>query len=106
MAKSKRKTLADDLHARGLRKRVARTLAGAIGSGSHTRTPDLVTRVAGDLNRLARELEDRATGRPAKRRAAARKGAETRARRAKARSNAAKKGARKRTTASARGRRS
>ena len=52
-----------------------------------------------DLRGVVRDLEDRAKGGPAKRKATAKKAAATRKRNAKKRSNAAKKGARTRAKA-------
>ncbi len=98
MAKSREKQLADALHERGLRKRVARSVAGALGSGNAKRPPAQVARVADDLRGLAVDLENRATGRNRKRPAAAR----TRARNAEKRSVAARKAGRKRSTSSPR----
>jgi hypothetical protein len=85
------------LRTRGLRKSVAQNLAEAVGGARRRRKPPkAVARVVGDLRQLASELEDRATGAPAKRKAAAKKAAETRKRNAAKRSAAAKKGARTR----------
>ncbi|MBJ7455729.1 MAG: hypothetical protein JHC74_06695 [Thermoleophilia bacterium] len=101
MATSKAtKDLIEDLHERGLRKKVAKSVAEAIGSGSHKTAPPAVAQVMEDLKGMADEIEDRATGRSAKRRAAGRKAAATRARKADARSAAARKGARSRTASS------
>jgi hypothetical protein len=55
-----------------------------------------VKKVAADLRSMASDLEDRATGGPAKRKAAAKKAANTRKRNAAKRSAAAKKGAKTR----------
>jgi hypothetical protein len=93
--KSKQDELFDMLRARGLRKRVARTLAEATGKTS-SRTPKSVRNAANDLRELASAIEDRATGGPAKRKAAAKKAAATRKRKATARSTAAKKAAKTR----------
>lgn len=83
------------LRAHGLRKRVARTIAEATGK-STSRTPKVLRNAASDLKALASDLEDRATGGPAKRKAAAQKAANTRKRKAKARSESAKKAAKTR----------
>jgi hypothetical protein len=88
------------LRARGLRKRVARSLAEATAR-TNRRTPKGVKRVTSDLRALVREVEDRATGGPAKRKAAAKKAAATRKRKASQRSAAAKKAARTRAKAKA-----
>jgi hypothetical protein len=96
--------LFDRLRANGLRKRVAQTVAGAVGAGrgaTSRKPPAAVMKVVGDLRGLASELEDRATGGPAKRKAAAKKAAATRKRAAAKRSAAAKKGARTRARAKA-----
>ena len=102
MARSKKGDLVDALRARGLRKKVAERAADAIGSRPRKRQPSAVTRVIDDLKGLAEEIEDRATGRSAKRKAAARKAAQTRKRKARSRSRAAKKGAATRAKAKAR----
>jgi hypothetical protein len=93
--KSRQDEVFDMLRARGLRKKVARTIADATGRTS-SRTPKVLRNAASDLRSLASELEDRATGGPAKRKAAAQKAANTRKRKAKARSDAAKKAAKTR----------
>src|SRR5436309_1441903 len=98
--KSRRDELFDMLRARGLRKSVARSLADATAT-ANKRTPKSVKKVTSDLRALATELEDRAKGGPAKRKAAAKKAAATRKRKASARSAAAKKGARTRAKARA-----
>jgi hypothetical protein len=89
--KSRQDELFEMLRARGLRKRVARSIADATG-----RSPKGVKKVTNDLRALAREIEDRATGGPAKRKAAAKKAAATRKRNASKRSAAAKKAAKTR----------
>lgn len=93
--KSRQDEIFEMLRARGLRKRVARTIAEATGK-STSRTPKVLRNAASDLKALAAELEDRATGGPAKRKAAAKKAAATRKRKATARSTAAKKAAKTR----------
>jgi uncharacterized sporulation protein YeaH/YhbH (DUF444 family) len=98
--KSRQDELFELLRARGLRKSVARSLAKATGRANRT-TPKGVKKVASDLRALASELEDRATGGPAKRKAAAKKAANTRKRNASKRSAAAKKGAKTRAKAKA-----
>lgn len=94
MAKNRSRTdeLVDMLRARGLRKQVAKQIADAT-NGTRKRTPTQVLRVLDDLRKLADELEDRITGGPAKRQAAAKKAANTRKRAATKRSAAAKKAA-------------
>jgi hypothetical protein len=98
--KSRQDELFEMLRARGLRKRVARSLAEATGRANRN-TPTGVKKVASDLRALASELEDRATGGPAKRKAAAKKAAATRKRKASQRSAAAKKAAKTRAKAKA-----
>jgi hypothetical protein len=98
--KSRQDEVFEMLRARGLRKRVARSVAKATGSANRN-TPQGVKKVANDLRALASEIEDRATGGPAKRKAAAQKAANTRRRNANKRSAAAKKAARTRTKAKA-----
>jgi hypothetical protein len=97
VAKSAKQDLTDRLRAKGLRTRVAKTVSDAVGSGRRRATPpSQVRRIVDDLRGLANEIEDRATGGPAKRKAAAKKAAATRKRKAAARSTAAKKAARTR----------
>jgi hypothetical protein len=89
--------LVDRLHAGGLRKRVASGVADAIGSGGTRKQPPKAIRgVITELRKLTDEIEDRATGRSAKRKSAARKAAATRRKNAAQRSTAAKKAARTR----------
>ena len=100
MAKGRLDTeLFDRLRAGGLRKRVASTVAEAVGSGARRKPPKQVDRVVGELRALAAEIEDRAKGGPGKRQAAAKKAAATRRRNAAKRSTAAKKAARTRAKA-------
>ena len=98
--KSRQDELFDMLRAGGLRKRVARSISEATGRANRN-TPKGVKKVANDLRALASEIEDRATGGPAKRKAAAKKAAQTRKRKANQRSAAAKKAARTRAKAKA-----
>jgi hypothetical protein len=98
--KSRQDELFEMLRARGLRKRVARSLAKATAR-TNRRTPKGVKKVTSDLRALVGEIEDRATGGPAKRKAAAKKAAATRKRKANQRSTAAKKAARTRAKANA-----
>jgi hypothetical protein len=98
--KSRQDELFEMLRARGLRKRVARSLAQATAR-TNRRTPKGVKKVTSDLRALVGEIEDRATGGPAKRKAAAKKAAATRKRKANQRSTAAKKAARTRAKANA-----
>ena len=87
--------LMDRLHASGLRKAVAKSIADATGRAQKEggRLPKNVRSMLDDLGGLAKEVEDRLKGGPAKRSAAAKKGARTKARASSARSAAAKKGA-------------
>jgi uncharacterized sporulation protein YeaH/YhbH (DUF444 family) len=98
--KSRQDELFERLRASGLRKSAARKLAQATGRANRN-TPKGVKKVASDLRALASEIEDRATGGPAKRKAAAKKAANTRKRNAAKRSAAAKKGAKTRAKAKA-----
>ena len=97
MAKQDKK-LYDRLRASGLRKNAARKISEAAGGGGNKGKKALRGAVS-DLRGVVSELEDRAKGGPAKRKATAKKAAATRKRNAKKRSNAAKKGARKRAKA-------
>ena len=98
MAKSRTDQLAERLHAQGLRKKVAKTVADTIGDGRRTKKSS-VRNVVSELRNLANDIEDRATNGPAKRKAAAKKAAATRKRNAAKRSAAAKKGAKTRAKA-------
>jgi hypothetical protein len=100
MAKSRQSELVDTLRERGLRKRVATTVADAVEGGrKRVKDPQKAVReVLADLRRATKEIENRANGGPAKRRDAAKKAAATRQRNAAKRSAAAKKGARTRAT--------
>jgi uncharacterized sporulation protein YeaH/YhbH (DUF444 family) len=98
--KSRQDELFEMLRARGLRKRVARSIAEATAR-TNRNTPKGVKRVTSDLRALVGEIEDRATGGPAKRKAAAKKAAATRKRKANQRSAAAKKAAKTRAKAKA-----
>ena len=96
MAKSQADKLFERLRANGLRKRVARDLSQALGSASGSRSSKSATARLSDLRKVVTDLEDRARGGPTKRRAAAKKAAQTRKRKAAQRSTAAKKAARTR----------
>ena len=87
--------LYDKLRASGLRKKAAGKIADAAGTGGNRGQKALKGAVS-DLRGVVSELEDRAKGGPAKRKATAKKAAATRKRNAKKRSTAAKKGARTR----------
>jgi hypothetical protein len=92
------KDLVARLRSSGLRKKVAHSVAAAVdGVRPSKQPPKDVARVISELRSVAGELQDRATGGPAKRSAAAKKAAATRKRNAAKRSTAAKKGARTRT---------
>jgi hypothetical protein len=96
MAKKADDSLFDRLRAQGLRKRVARDLSDALGE-SDGRAATMARKTAGELRKLADELEERVGGGPAKRRSvAARKAATTRKRQAAQRTAAARKAARTR----------
>ena len=95
MAKTKRnQDLVDRLRLGGLRKRSAELIAE--GTDGRRKPAKQVRRVLDDLTKARHEAEDRITGGPAKRKAAAKKGALTSKRNAAKRSTAAKKGARTR----------
>jgi hypothetical protein len=101
MASSTRDELFDRLRSGGLRKRVAKTVADGVSTARGGRAPKAVDDVLAQLKALTAEIEDRASGGPAKRRAAAKKAAATRKRNAARRSTAAKKAARTRAKARA-----
>jgi hypothetical protein len=89
--------LVDRLRMGGLRRKVAETVAAGVGGARAGRKPPkAVGSVINELRKIADELEDRATGGPARRKAAAKKAAATRRRKAAKRSAAAKKAARTR----------
>jgi hypothetical protein len=101
MAKTVDDELFQKLRVAGLRKKVARELAGSLdiahGSGN---PPEAVRDAIDRLKALTAEIEDRAKGGPARRRShAAQKAAATRKRRASERSAAARKAARTRARA-------
>lgn len=86
--------LFDRLTGAGLRKKTARKVSDAVHAGG--RPQPRIARLVSDLRALTAEVEDRLAGGPAKRKAAAQKGARTRKRRHEARVTAAQKGARTR----------
>jgi hypothetical protein len=88
--------LFDKLRARGLRKSAASNLAKAFGRADRSPPSRGAKRAVAELRSLVDELEDRARGGPAKRKAAAKKAAATRKRKANQRSEAARKAARSR----------
>jgi hypothetical protein len=98
MARTKReKDLIDRLHANGIRKRSAKLIAGA--TDGRRKPAKQVRRVMDDLTKVLNEAEDRVSGGPAKRKAAAKKAATTRKKNAARRSASAKKAARTRAKA-------
>ena len=108
--KSKTPDLFETLRASGLRKRVAREIAGAVDKAGDAASRRTIERRVRDLRAIVEDLEKRATGRSgskrsstkrsttssSKRSAAARKAVATRKRNAAKRSTAAKKAARTR----------
>ena len=98
MAKSRTDDLFDRLHAQGLRKRTAKLLSQA--TDQRRKPAKAVERSLNDVKRAVAQVEDRISGGPAKRQAAAKKAAATRKRNAQRRSAAAKKGARTRAKSS------
>ena len=76
----------------GVRKSTAKRISSAVDSGSK-RAPKQVRDLIGELRKVVSEVEDRAKGGPAKRKAAAQKAANTRKREAAKRSATAKKAA-------------
>ena len=97
MAKSRSDELFERLRAQGLRKRTAKLISEA---GDRRRKPArTVHRTLADLKKLVAETEDRISGGPAKRKATAKKAANTRKRNAARRSASAKKAARTRAKA-------
>jgi hypothetical protein len=87
------------LHAQGLRKRTAKLLSEA--TDGRRKPAKAVKQTLTELDKVVRDVEDRITGGPAKRQAAARKAAATRKRNAQSRSTAAKKAARTRAKTAA-----
>jgi hypothetical protein len=93
MAKAKHdKDLIDRLHASGVRSRTAALIAGA--TDGRRKPAKQVRAIIKEMHKVLAEVEDRATGGPAKRKTAAKKAAQTRRRNAAKRSASAKKGAR------------
>jgi hypothetical protein len=99
MAKSARDDLIARLRLGGLRKKVAKNVADGIHSARGRKRSKSVAGVVDELKALTAEIEDRAKGGPARRKAAAKKAAATRKRNAAKRSAAAKKAARTRAKA-------
>jgi hypothetical protein len=98
MAKSRTDDLFERLHAQGLRKRTAKLLSQA--TDRRRKPAKGVQRSLNEVKRAVAQVEDRLSGGPAKRTAAAKKAAATRKRNAQRRSAAAKKGARTRAKSS------
>ena len=95
MAKSKlEQDLVRRLRSSGIRKRSAELIARS--TDGRRRPAKHVRRVVDDLGKLLSDAEDRITGGPAKRKAAAKKAARTRKLNVAKRSTAAKKAARTR----------
>ncbi len=100
MAKSKQEQdLIDRLRAGGIRKRSAKLIAAA--TDGRRKPAKQVRHALDDLRKIVDEAEDRISGGPAKRKAAASKAAATRKKNAARRSTAAKKAARTRAKSSA-----
>jgi hypothetical protein len=98
MAKSRTDELFERLHAQGLRKRTAKLLSQT--TDRRRKPAKAVERSLADLKRVVSEVEDKLSGGPAKRKAAAKKAANTRKRNAQRRSASAKKAARTRARSS------
>jgi hypothetical protein len=102
MAKTKSKRdqdLIDHLHANGLRKRTAELIADA--TDGRRKPAKQVRAVVKEMKKALSDIEDRAKGGPAKRSAAAKKGAATRKKNAAKRSQTAKKAAKSRAKSAA-----
>jgi hypothetical protein len=95
MAKTKRdQDLAKRLHESGIRKRTADLIAGA--TDGRRMPAKRVRAVVREMTEVLNDVEDRVSGGPAKRKAAAKKAARTRKQNAAKRSASAKKAARTR----------
>jgi hypothetical protein len=101
VAKKQSDDLFEILRGRGLRKRVARTIADLDGGGrkAGSRGEKLARKAAADLTAAAEDIRKRVLGGESSRGEAARKAALTRKRAAAKRSASAKKGARTRARA-------
>ncbi len=87
----------DRLRKSGVRKKVAANVADAFGKiDGRNKAPKSAKKALADFRGLVSELEDRVSGGPEKRKAAAKKAARTRKAKAGERSAAAKKAARTR----------
>jgi hypothetical protein len=101
MANSATEELAERLHMGGLRRKVADSVAAGVATARPGRKPPKGVRgVIDELKSLTADLEDRVSGGPTRRKAAAKKAAATRKRKAAKRSAAAKKAARTRAKSS------
>ncbi|HET7052286.1 MAG TPA: hypothetical protein VFI54_28705 [Solirubrobacteraceae bacterium] len=98
MAKSRSDDLFERLHAQGLRKSTAKLLSQA--TDRRRKPAKAVERSLNEVKQAVAHVEDRLSGGPDKRKAAAKKAAATRKRNAERRSAAAKKGARTRAKSS------
>jgi hypothetical protein len=101
MAKSKQNDdLFDHLRARGVRKKVAKTLASAAsGAKGRKRTEALAQAAIADLRSASDAIRDRVLARDSQRSEAGKKGARTRKRQAAKRSATARKAAKTRARA-------
>lgn len=100
MAKNNRdEDLFRRLRAHGLRKRAAKIVSDA--TDRRRKPARAVNQVLSDLHKVLNEAEDRISGGPAKRKAAAKKAVRTRRETARRRSTAAKKAARTRAKTNA-----
>ncbi len=91
--------LFDRLRARGLRKSAANNLASAFGRADRSPPSKGARRAVSELRSLVDELEDRARGGPAKRKARAKKAAATRKRKANSAAGRRRRAARTRARA-------
>jgi hypothetical protein len=98
VTKSRTDDLFERLHAQGLRRRTAKLISQT--TDRRRQPAKSAQRALEDLKKLVAETEDRLTGGPAKRKAAAKKAANARKRNAQRRSAAAKKAARTRARSS------
>jgi hypothetical protein len=93
--------LVDHLRARGVRKKVAKALAGGANSPKGRKQAEALARTAiADLRSASEAIRDRVVNRDSKRSAAAKKAARTRKRKAARRSAAARKAAKTRARSS------
>jgi hypothetical protein len=100
MAKNKKAdNLFDHLRASGVRKKVAKSIAGGANSKNGKKAEALAQGALADLRSASDAIRDRVVNRDTKRSEAAKKAARTRKRNAAKRSAAAKKGAAKRKRA-------